>query len=547
MPKRFSGAFSPGKATVNRLSRRDLLKYIGGAGLLLAGGCNRNDAPELATLFGVVTSDPVAAHDALSVRVAFLNFPDSFDPARVRSSEAMQCAYTLYDALTYIDEDLTPQPLLAANWQQAADRLSWTFELQRGVQFHNTAQLTAADVVYTFNRILDPALESPIRLIFNFVERIEAPDEYTVRFVLSSPNVDLPLLVGTPLTGIVPIGVTSAELSVLPVGTGPWRAVELVSGESIRFVRNLDYWDEEFAPQFDTLEYQVFPSISSQIEALLANHIDLIPDVPPSALRTFGEYPKITVQEVPSGRCQVIVMRADLSPFDDPRVREAMKLCMDRTSMQRQVLAERGLLASDQPISPVHPFWAELPLRPYDPQRARQLLLQAGYANGLQLSLITAPVAPGMVEMAQLYRTMAQPAGIEIEVITVPSDVYQTDYAGRAPLHMIDLGMRPSMDETLTSNCHSQSPANYSHYVNPQLDRLLVAARSESEPAVRAELYRAVQELIMQDGAMIIPCFSPVLMAIHNTVEGFSSHPTGWLDYSGVHRIAENEQKSPQA
>jgi len=475
------------------------------------------------------------------VRVAFLNYPDSLDPARARSIEAVQCAYTLYDALTYIEADMTPAPLLATNWQTAADRLSWTFELQRNVQFHNGALLTAADVAYTFNRILDPALESTIRIVFDFVERVEALDEYTVRFVLSSANADLPLLVGLPLTGIVPNGMTSVSLAARPVGVGAWRIAELVTGESIRFVRNLDYWKPEFIMQFETLEYRYFPTTTDQVEAMLASEIDLIADVPPSALNDLAEHPDITVQEVPSGRYQAIVMRADLPPFDDPRVQEAMKLCVDRTSMRSQVLADRGVIASDQPIAPVHPFWAELPSRPYDPEQARQLLLQAGYANGLKLTLITAAVEPGMVEMAQLFQTMALPAGIAIDVVTVPSGVYLTDYAGRAPLHVVGWGMRPSTDETLTTAYHSKSPTNYGHDFNPQLDRMIEDARSESEPSRRAELYRAIQELIMQESSTIIPYFRPVLMAVHNTLGGFSSHPTGWLDYSGVHPVVQEE------
>jgi len=525
---------------IAQLTRRDLLKYMGGAGLLLAGGCSNNTAT--APLSGAIGTGADAGLDISAVRVAFLNYPDSFDPARARSTEAVQCAYALYDALTYIRPDLTPEPLLAVSWQTTADRLAWSFELQRDVRFHNGALMTAADVAYTFNRILDPALESPIRLIFDFIEQVEVVDEYAVRFVLSSPNADLPLLVGTPLTGIVPNNLSPAALSTQPVGVGAWRVAEMVHGQSIRFARNTDYWNQGYAMQFDTLEYRYFSSIAEQVEAVLANEIDLIPDVPPPSLGTFASNPSLTVQEVPSARFQAIVMRADIPPFDDPRVREALRLCMDREAIQQQVLAGRGVLASDQPIAPVHPFQAELAPRPYDPEQARQLLLQAGYPNGLQLSLITSPIAPGLVEMAQLFQTMALPAGIEIEVISVPADVYLTDYAGRALFHAVAWGMRPSVDETLTSSYHSKSPTNYSHYVNPELDRIIEAGRSEPDAARRAEQYRAAQELIMREAAMIIPCFIPVLMAIHKSMEGFSSHPTGWLEYSGVHRIAVNDQ-----
>lgn len=523
------------------MSRRDLLKWLGGTGLLMAGGCagsttspsSANQPLSAADLIATATSNNLN----FSLRVAFLNYPTTLDPARASSMESIQVVYAIYDALVYINPDLTPEPLLAAGWQEAPDRLSWTFELEREVRFHNGMALTSADVVYTFNRLLDPAIESPMRLVLGFIAQVEAVDEYRVRFVLSAPNEDLPLLLGIPLTGIVPQGMSTIDLTAQPTGAGAWQLASVVSGESIRLTRSPNYWDEAFSMQFETLLYRYFPSIPAQVEAMLAREIDLIPDVPPDSLNQFAENPEIGVQEVPSGQYQSIVMRADLPPFYDPRVRDALKLCQDRPAMQERVLAGRGTLASDQPISPIHPFWVELPLPRYDPQQARQLLAQAGYPDGLQLTLLTAAIEPGMVEMAYAYRDMALPAGVAIEVITVPSDIYLADYAGRAPFHVVNWGVRPSVDETLTAAYHSQSPANYSHWNSPQLDELLVAARSEPDPARRAALYRTSQELIAQEGYTLIPCFRPVLMAAHKSLEGFSSHPTGWLDYSGVHPV----------
>lgn len=526
------------------MSRRDLLKWLGGTGLLMAGGCASSTTTPSPANQPLSAADLIATtvsnNPTFALRVAFLNYPSTLDPARAGSMEAIQVIYALYDALVYIAPDLTPEPLLAAGWQEAPDRLSWTFDLEREVRFHNGMPLTSADVVYTFNRLLDPAVESPMRLVLGFIAQVEALDEYTVRFVLSAPNEDLPLLLGIPLTGIVPQGMSTIDLTAQPTGAGAWQLASVVSGESIRLTRNPNYWDEAFSMQFETLIYRYFPSIPAQVEAMLAREIDLVPDVPPDNLNQFIENPEIGVQEVPSGRYQAIVMRVDLQPFYDLQVREALKLCLDRPAMQELILAGRGTLASDQPISPIHPFWVELPPPPYDPQQARQLLAQAGYPNGLQLTLITAAIEPGMVEMAYAYRDMALPAGVAVEVITVPPDIYLADYAGRAPFHVVNWGLRPSVDETLTTAYHSQSPANYSHWNNPQLDDLIVAARSEPDPALRAARYRTIQELIAQEGCSLIPCFRPVLMAAHKSLEGFSSHPTGWLDYSGVHPVSSS-------
>ncbi len=516
----------------DRLKRRSFLKWSSSlaASLFLANGC----ASATATSSPAPEETPTAISDTVqSLRVAFTNTPGQFDPARMTTIEAYQVAFAIYDALVWIDYTLTPQPLLALTWQPAPDRLSWTFELQQGVKFHNGAALTAQDVVYTFSRLLDPSFNSSFREILDFVQSVEAEGDYTVHFQLSTPNAELPFLLGSPQTGIVPNRTSNADLAARPMGSGPFQFVEFVPGEQLTLARYGDYWAAEDI-KVQELHYVYLSSFAAQVATLVTGEIDLVPDIDLADLPTLADHPEIVLVEVPSGRYQTIVMQTTEPPFTDVRVRQALKYCVDRPALQQIVLQGRGQLGNDHPIAPVGPFWVDLPLHSRNLDKARQLLADAGYAKGLQLALITSSSRPGMIELATAFSAMARPAGVEIEVIRVPADIYWTDYSGKVPFHIGNWNFRPSIDETLMLAYHSHSQQNESKWSSPELDVLIETARSEADFDKRKALYKEAQALIMEEGAVVIPYFRPVLMAMHQTLQGFKPHPTGWLDFSGV-------------
>lgn len=519
------------------LPRRVLLKWLSSAaaGLFLLDGCSKapsSRASATPSPTPAETSVP-AAVPALALRVAFTNSPGQFDPARMTTTEAYQVAFAIYDALVWVDPSLTPQPLLAQGWGLSKDRLSWIFQLRRDIKFHNGAAMTAQDVVYTFTRLLDPKLDSPFRTVLSFVKSVEAVGNYTVRFRLYTPNAELPFLLGSPQAGIVPDKMSSAELAAKPLGAGPFQFIEYVPGEQLKMVRYADYWDAAEIKVQD-LYYVYLPSFSAQVAGLTAGEIDLVTDINLQDLDLLADHPEVTLVEVPSGRYQTIVMQATEAPFSDLRVRQALKYCVDRPALQQTVLQGRGKVGHDQPVAPVSPFWADLPIRSRNLAQARQLLAAAGYADGLQLALITSSSRPGMIELATAFRDMVRPVGIKIEVIRVPADIYWTEYSGKVPFHIGNWNFRPSIDETLTIAYHSSSQQNESKWSSPKLDDLIETARSEADLARRKALYKEAQALIMEEGAVVIPYFRPVLMAMRPTLQNFQPHPTGWLDFSGV-------------
>ncbi|MEZ4620030.1 MAG: ABC transporter substrate-binding protein [Caldilineaceae bacterium] len=301
----------------------------------------------------------------------------------------------------------------------------------------------------------------------------------------------------------------------------------------MKLARNPDYWLED-QPQLATMEF-VFVPYAQQIEQLQRGLVDMMMQVGIADVEQLSADPAISLAEVSGGAYQSVVLRATTKPFMDKRVREALKCCMDRRTLQQEGLHRRGELGNDHPVASISPFHADLPLRSYDPDKARSLLTAAGYAKGIKLDLVTSTVRPGMLELALAFKTMAQPAGINIEVIRVPPQVYWSDYAGRVPFHTGNWGFRPSIDETFMVAYHSLAKGNESHWQNPALDTLVEQARGEPDQQKRRDLYHQAQQLVMEDGAVIIPYFLPAIVAKRTNVEGFTAHPSGWMDLRTTH------------
>lgn len=499
--------------------------------MLSMSGCATNAGDEQRTLPSTIPMQ--ARGERAPLRVAIPGVPKNFDPARFTVVEEYQLGFALFDGLVWVDDALTPQPMLAETWDPSPDLLQWTFKLREDVLFHHDTALTAKDVVHTFSRILEPRTNSSFRSTLSFLEKVEAVDDYTVRFDLKSPSAELPILLGAPQARIVAHDYDSATLNEQPSGTGPFQFVKNLPGDRVQLIRNSTYWHEG-SPQLDEVEF-VFIPYAQQSNLLQQGIIDIMMQVGMNDADALAANPALMTNEIHGGAYQSIVLRATTKPFMDTRVREALKYCMDRQAFQRQHLYQRGEAGNDHPVASISAFHADLPLRTYDPEKARGLLAAAGYTKGISLDLITSTVRPGMIELATAFKAMAKPAGVNVEVILVPPQVYWSDYAGRVPFHTGNWGFRPSIDETFMVAYHSLSKGNESRWYNTTFDSLVDQARGEPNQVKRRALYHQAQQLVMEDGGVIIPYFLPTIMAHRADVNGITAHPTGWLDLRTVH------------
>ena len=463
-----------------------------------------------------------------TLRVAFPGAAAQLDPALYLTNEEYHIGFATYNGLVRVDHTLVAQPDLAESWTTSDDLTIWTFKLREGIRFEHGTPFSADDVVYTFERILDEALGSPFRSVIGFVNRVEKVDDYTVSFRLDTPSADLDSVLGATQARIVPRDRTTEQLAQDALGTGPFKLAEFLPGDHTKLVRKEDYWQTGL-PYLDEIRHLYVPEEATQIAALTGGSINMMWSLGSENIPAIEADPNSVVGEAPSGNYQDIVMRVTEEPFTDSRVRLALKYCVDRPGVRQVVLQGRGSLGNDQPIAPISPFYADLPVREQNIEKAKALLAEAGYADGLDLTLYTSPVRPGLVEYAIAFQEMVKAAGINVSIERTPADVYWSEYWMKVPLCMSNWGMRPTTDETLSIAYHSEATWNESDYRNPELDRLIDAARGEKDLETRKDLYAQAQQLLSDDGGVIISYFRPVVMAMRKEIQNFHPHPTGWL------------------
>lgn len=510
------------------LNRRQFLALTGGiSAMMVVSAC----VPTVAPTATADATAPTAAGQPQRggiLRIAMQDAPGGLDPHLAATIQDSIVRGTIYDYLVWNDPNLQPQPTLATSWEVAPDQLSWTFQLREGVTFHHGTTFTAQDVIHTFERILGPNFGSTAQTAFQFVESVTALDEYTVKFRLKSANVDFPLLLGDPINAavIIPHDLTIEELTVQPSGTGPFRLTEFVAGESATFTRYENYWRNDM-PYLDGVQHFYMPEISTQVAALTSGTIDVIWQLTAETIPALKSTPDIVVEEVDSGSYQPIIMRLDQEPFTDVRVRQAFKHATDRPGMVQAVLQGRGVVGNDQPLPPNHPFAADLAAYELDIERAKALLTEAGYPDGLEITLYTADLRPGMVASAVAFQEMVKVVGIIVQIELVPGSNYWSEHWMQSALTVSNWGINASADTILSLVYHSSGTWNESGIQNAELDALIEAGRVEADPSRRAEIYAQVQQIIQEEGGTLVPYFRPSFYARRAKVQGLNYLPQG--------------------
>jgi len=468
-----------------------------------------------------------------TLRMAWASSPRTIDPAVSVQGDEYMITQNVYDNLTRVDAKLQPQPALAARWSSDAEARVWTFNLRQGVKFHHGREFKASDVVFTFERVLDPKTGSPGRTAMGPIEKVEAVDDYTVRFRLSSPYADLPVNLGVTFGRILPADRADKIVSE-PSGTGPFRVVEFKPGERTRMVKFADYWDKP-RPYLDELWQVNMPQHATQVASLSGNDVQMMFEVPVAFIGTLEKTPGVSVVAVKSTSFQPVVMATDQKPFDDNRVRLAMKLLLDREAVIKAIWQGRGTVANDHPVPDINPFYAALPQRTRDVARAKALLTEAGHPQGFSAEIWTSNERVGMQELAVVTQQMVAPAGIKLEVKTVTWSVFNSTVWKKKSLYINNWFGRSTIDETIYPYFRTGGSWNEGNYSNPKLDRLLEDGRSSTDPGKRKEFYAEAQRLISDEGHYAVAYHTQYVSAMRAAVKGYTLHPLRWCDFRNAY------------
>jgi peptide/nickel transport system substrate-binding protein len=462
-----------------------------------------------------------------TLRISFPGSPRLLDPPITGSAEEWIVTSWLYNNLTRVDDKFNVQPDLAESWEPNANGTVWTFKLARGVKFHSGREVTAEDAVASINRILDPNTKSRGRGGLGPITKVEAVDPHTVRFTLSQPIADFPANLALPYARITPRD-TKLNLNTQADGTGPFVLKEFVVGEKVIVERNPNYFRKGF-PRVDQVQLLVYPDATAEINALKDGKTDIMWQVRPDQVALLKGATEIKLEQVPTGSFVPIVMRSDQPPFNNPLVRKALKLTLDRKAVLDNILGGNGVIGNDQSLPPNNPFHnpdVKAPTR--DIAKAKQLLAQAGHPNGVKATLYTSDARVGMLPLALLTQQMAKEAGFDINIQTVTWDVFLNTVWEKRPFYINNWFARPTTDTSITPFFTTRDKGgslNDYFYSNPEVDRLLTSAQGELNAQKRKSLYGEAQRLIAEDGPAVIPFFKNNITAYRVRVNGYGADP----------------------
>jgi peptide/nickel transport system substrate-binding protein len=454
---------------------------------------------------------------------------ESNDPTRSSSFNQPQYVH-MYEALVRYDELGQMEPMLAESWDISTDATQWTFNLRQGVTFRHGKEFTAEDVVYSMNRLFE--VESPLAGTLPEDMKVVAVDDHTVRFEFSSAYAPLLDTLVKYHAVITPSDIDPERFATETFGTGAFHVVEHVVGEYTRFERNESYWWEGHPPS-DELFFIYLPDPTARAEAIKAGVIDVLYDMETATASALRDSSDIIVKQAPSGGYMNLAMDVRKPPFDNVLVRRAIQAATDRQAILDAAQLGLGGIAYDHPVTPTDPFFNEACKPPdYNPALAQELLAQAGYPNGIELTLYTSTAGAAMVEMATVMKEKAAPAGIDLEIVVMSEDGYWSDGWMVKPFTTVWWGGRPP-HEAFSIVYPTGAGWNESFYSNPQVDALIDQGATTVDPDGRRQAYHDLQCLLIQEVPRIIPVFRPVIWAVRTNVQGVE--PT-WDAVLQVHR-----------
>ena len=365
---------------------------------------------------------------------------------------------------------------------------------------------------------------------------IVAVDDYTVRFEFDSPNGVLLEALVKYHAYITPSDLNPGRFATETYGTGPFRLTEYVAGEAATFTKNPDYWWEGH-PSVDELVFVFISDALVRAALLLTGRIDIIHDMAIGSVPIIENNPQTLVLQAPSGSYMNLAMDMREAPFDDVRVRRAIQAATDREAILQTAQLGLGGIAYDHPVLPGDPVF-EVSCNPpaYDIELAKALLAEAGYPDGIDLTLYTAPAGAAMVEMAVVMKERAAPAGINIEIVVMSEDTYWSEGWMVKPFYISWWGGRPPY-EAFRVVYRSDAVWNESFWNNAEADAALDKALWVTDESSQQDVYGKLQCLVVEEVPRIIPVFRPVLLGVRDDVRGVEpmwdatlSLHRAWLD-----------------
>jgi peptide/nickel transport system substrate-binding protein len=454
--------------------------------------------------------------------------------------------------LTQTDGDNITHPLLLESYKPSDDLKTWTLNLRKGIKHNNGDEFNADDVVFTMGEWFKKDVGSSIAGLMSYMDAtgIEKVDDYTVVLHLNRAEIGVPEHLFHYPALMLNHKTFQGDFIKAPHGTGPYTLDAYTVGERVSLKARKDYWqkgaDGQPLPYLDQMEFIDMGDDTSAwmaaIKGAQVDYLDLGDNVSPDFYNGLKGDPNITVPGLPTGICRVLRMRVDLDPWKDNRVRQALKLCQNREKILSLAYFGQGLQGADFHVYPKHPEYCDKPIPKYDPAKAKQLLADAGYPNGLDVKLAVGSGWPDIVAYAQVLKEDAAAAGLRITVDSMPNSQYWDKWTE------VDLGITPWTHRPLgtmilnlayTADDKGKPVAwNESRWVDDEFTKLLQQANGTLDVEKRRQIMCQLEQIQMDRGSIAIAWWMNIWMPYRKNVHDLPLHPTLYMLFNGVWKSA---------
>ena len=505
------------------LSRRELLRsaLLAGVSIPILGAvsCTSNGS-STSTLTPTATA-AIKKGGTLRAAISGGSSSDTLDCQAAITTIDFARIFQLNEPLIGFGADAHLVPVLAEELTPSADATLWTLKLKQGITFHDGKPLTADDVIFSFQRIVNPKAPLPGAVPMSAVDvaGMKKIDDLTVQIPCKTPYAILDQLVANYYYNIVPQGYDPKK----PVGTGPFKFQSFTPGQESTFVRNPNYW-RTGEPYVDTVVITDFADETAQLNALNGGQADMVNQLSASGAASLSTSGAASVVS-PGGGWVPFTMRVDADPFTDPKVRQAFRLMVDREQMMQVVFGGHGTVGNDV-FSIYDPAYdSSLPQRTYDPEQAKSLLKSAG-VDGLKIDLVTSDIAQGSTSMATVFAQQAKSAGVTVNL----NKVTVSDFYGPQYLKWVfaqDFSFFQYYLPSVAQFFVPSGPYNETHFDDPDYTKLFNQALKTVDESARTDIVHQMQQIDYDQGGYIIPLFPPVIDGVSSQVHGVEPTKTG--------------------
>ncbi|WP_339149375.1 MULTISPECIES: glutathione ABC transporter substrate-binding protein [unclassified Sutcliffiella] len=466
-----------------------------------------------------------------SLIIARLSDATRLDPHFITDIPSANIIYQkVYETLVMTNKDMEIEPLLATEWQQL-DEVTWEFSLKEGVSFHDGTPFNAEAVKVTFDRVLDPGTGSPQREKLSMIKEIEIVDEYTVHMHLDYPYAPLLSILASNEGSIISPKVIKEKedsLSQHPVGTGPFIFESWNTGQDITLVKNPSYWGQE--PNLDEVVFKVVPEDATRLALIETGEAHVSDQVPVTELDRIEKSNSMSLYRTEGLGVEYIGFNIESKAVNDVRVRKAISHAIEREAILKGVYNNVGTIANSAMSPKVFGYSENIKAYEYDINKAKKLLKEAGYKDGLSLNLLTSD-RKERINMAEVIQSQLKGIGVDVSIQVLEYGAY---------LEMIDKGDHDLFiggwgnatgdgDYNQYNLFHTASqgpPGNHFYYSNEEVDTIIEDAREEMDQEKRKELYEKAMQIQMDD-AVYVPIRNYEHLAVYTKgVEGI------WLNAS---------------